>query len=101
VARLSFRERFIEPIRSGEKRQTLRKSAGAVRQGELVDATCRWGDPPFAKLRITEVETVHVDDLTEHDALLDGFESRDDMLAFLAKTYGAVTELVRIRFDAG
>jgi len=95
---LAFKQRFVEPILTGAKRQTLRKQASLI-AGDTVQATCRWGDPPFARLLVTRVDRVVRSRLTRADAQADGFETLRDLLDFLDDTYGTVGVLWRISFE--
>ena len=98
MAQLAFKQRFIEPIQEGRKRQTLRKQT-LLKEGDLVTARCQWNAPPFAYLRVTAVERVERDLLTGLDAHLDGFDSLDEMLDFMDRTYGCLESCVRVSFE--
>jgi hypothetical protein len=98
IAVLAFKARFIAPILEGAKRQTLRK-ATKIEPGMVIQARCRWSEPPFATLRVLDVERVPRQQLVEADALADGFTSLDAMLRFLDDTYGQIEQFVRITFQ--
>lgn len=68
-------------------------------EGDLVDAKCVWGAPPFATLKITRVTEVHYWDLTDEDARADGFNDLHDMRKWLDETYPLVENFVRIDFE--
>lgn len=95
---MNFKGRFIDPILSGEKRQTLRKSTG-LKPGDEVDCYCRWGQPPFARLKVTSVDRVRRLDLRAADAHADGFATKREMLDFIDATYGVALRLYRIKFE--
>lgn len=103
MKRLSFKKPYIEPILSGEKVTTVRKHT-SVKPGDLIAATCAWGDPPFAFLRVKEVDHLHLDELSDEDARDDGFEDRMALRKAIAKFYPEAAEVARVRFsveDAG
>ncbi len=91
-----LKKKFLEAVRSGAKRQTIRvwpKRRLKAGQGEFI--------PGLGRIRITAFEPVRPEDLTEQDARLDGFASREALLAELRALYGADLATVpcfRIRF---
>jgi len=93
---LLFKKKFFEAITTGAKRQTVRvwpKRRMRAGQVEFI--------PGLGRVLITGFEPVRPADLTEEDALLDGFPSRSALLAELAALYGERLESVpcfRIRF---
>lgn len=97
--RLSFKKEYVAPILAGTKRQTIRARRPPCAVGDLVDATNQWGRPPFASLRVTSVEPVDLEDLTEHDALADGFADVAALRDVIEKTYPGVTQLWAIGFS--
>ena len=93
---LLFKKKFLEPILSGAKRQTIRVwPKRRVRPGQIEFV------PGLGRVRITAFEPVRPADLSEEDARLDGFESREALLAELRGLYGDRLDAVpcfRIRF---
>jgi hypothetical protein len=91
-----MKKKFLDLIRSGAKRQTVRvwpKRRLKAGQVEFI--------PGLGRIRITAFEAVSPPDLTEEDARLDGFESRQALLAELEGLYGPHLGSVpcfRIRF---
>ena len=80
---LLLKKKFLDLVRSGAKRQTVRvwpKRRLRAGQVEFV--------PGLGRVRVTAFEAVRPDDLTEEDARLDGFESREALLAELRALYG-------------
>jgi hypothetical protein len=69
---LSFQSRWVEPILTGRKTQTLRRTLGGLDRAETVPAYCDHGRPPFAHLPIRSIEPVHRSDLTDLDAAREG-----------------------------
>ena len=94
---LLFKKKFLEPIASGAKRQTIRvwpRRRLRAGQAEFI--------PGLGRVRVTAFEAVRPADLTEDDARLDGFESLAALLAELRALYGERLDEVpcfRIRFS--
>jgi uncharacterized protein YqfB (UPF0267 family) len=99
VAVLRFQARWIEPISSGRKTQTLRRRLpGGVEVGALLDAGCRYDRPPFARLLIEDVDCVTADELDAVDVAREDVESLDVLLDALDELYRGAAVLVRVRF---
>jgi hypothetical protein len=96
---MRFQARWVEPIQSGRKTQTLRRHAPpGAHPGLTVPALCRWGEPPFAMLHVQSVERVSVALLDEDDALREDVGSVGELLAALDAVYPGIDDVVRIRF---
>jgi hypothetical protein len=93
---LSFRPDLVGPILSEAKRQTYRRSRPVFGVDDLVYGTCR--RKRFCLLKITSVRLCVFEDLTDHDAMWDGYKSLDHLVTELRKTYPAVEEAWRIGF---
>lgn len=79
---LLFKKKFIEAIRQGQKTQTVRLwKYKRMKPGQ------RSYIPGVGYIRITEVDQVAIDDLTDEDARLDGFETADLLRAELKNIY--------------
>jgi|WetSurMetagenome_2_1015567.scaffolds.fasta_scaffold79521_3 hypothetical protein len=93
---LLFKKKFFEAIRSGRKRQTVRvwpRRRLKVGQIETV--------PGLGRVQITAFDRIRPEDLSEEDAVLDGFESRAALMDELRALYGDQLDSVacfRIRF---
>lgn len=93
---LLFKKKFLDLIASGAKRQTIR-----VWPKRRVRAGQREFVPGLGRVTITGFDPVRPADLTEDDARLDGFASREALLAELRGLYGDDLDAVpcfRIRF---
>ena len=78
-----LKKKCLDLVRSGAKRQTIRvwpKRRLRAGQREFI--------PGLGRIRITAFERVSPDDLTDEDARLDGFASREALIAELAALYG-------------
>ncbi|MEM9186277.1 MAG: ASCH domain-containing protein [Planctomycetota bacterium] len=80
---LLFKRKFLDAIRSGQKTQTIRLwKHRMMRDGQ------RSYTPGIGRIRIDRVEAVDVDQLTDADALPDGFASASALQAELRDIYG-------------
>ena len=94
---LLFKKKFLESIRSGAKTQTVR-----------LWKVCRFRAggrsyiPTIGYIRITAVDPVSLDDLTDDDARLDGFPSAEALRAEIRTLYAdrlaAGDRAFRLRF---
>ncbi len=92
---LEFTSNYEEALLSGRKRATIRKWTN-LRAGDEVYVHC--GGKIIGRARILSVERKRIEDLSDEDAKLDGFESRDELLGELKKL-GYSGEVYVIRFD--
>jgi hypothetical protein len=82
TAMLLFKKKFLPAIRRGEKTQTIRLWKHRwLRPGQ------RSYIPGAGHIRIATVNEVELDQLTDADAKLDGFETADMLRAELAQLY--------------
>ncbi len=80
---LLFKKKFLPAIRSGEKTQTIRLwKFRHMRTGQ------RSYIPGVGHIRITRVEQVEIDALTDADAIPDGFPSAAALQHELRTIYG-------------
>jgi hypothetical protein len=80
---LLFKKKFLPAIRSGEKTQTIRLwKFRHMRTGQ------RSYIPGVGYIRITMVETVEIDSLTDADAIPDGFPNAAALQQELRTIYG-------------
>ena len=79
---LLFKKKFIEPIREGTKTQTIRLwKSRRYRAGQ------RSYIPGAGYIRITAVDPVDIDALTDEDARPDGFATAESLRAELRSLY--------------
>src|SRR3989304_1226895 len=79
---LLFKKKFLSAIRSGEKTQTIRLwKYRRMRPGQ------RSYVPGAGYIKITTVEQVLLDALTDEDARPDGFASAGELRAEIARLY--------------
>jgi hypothetical protein len=79
---LLFKKEFLPAIRRGEKTQTIR-----LWKHRRMKAGQRSYIPGAGTVRITAVDEVDLDRLTDADALPDGFETADQLRAQLTRLY--------------
>jgi len=80
---LLFKKKFLDAIRSGEKTQTIRLwKFRHMRSGQ------RSYIPGIGPIRITSIEPVDIDALTDADAIPDGFPSAAALQSELRTIYG-------------
>jgi len=93
---LLFKKKFLEMIASGAKRQTVRVwPRRRLRAGQIEYV------PGLGRVRVTAFEAVRPEALTDEDARLDGFASREALLEELRALYGDRLDDIpcfRIRF---
>ncbi|QDT67115.1 ASCH domain protein [Planctomycetes bacterium MalM25] len=81
---LLFKAKFLPAIRSGAKTQTIRLwTHRMMRTGQ------RSYIPGFGPVRITAVDPIELADLTDADAVPDGFETADALREELRNLYDA------------
>ena len=79
---LLFKKKFLPAIRTGQKTQTIRLwKYRRMRLGQ------RSYIPGAGYIRVTAVDQVQLDELTDEDARLDGFETADELRAEIAQLY--------------
>jgi len=79
---LLFKKRFLEAIRQGEKTQTIR-----LWKHRRMRAGQRSYIPGAGPIRITAVDEVQLDRLTDADAVPDGFATADQLRSEIAQLY--------------
>ncbi len=80
---LLFKKKFLPAIRSGEKTQTIRLWKWRIMRGGQ-----RSYIPGAGHIRVDAVAEVRLDDLTDADALPDGFPTADALRKELTTIYG-------------
>ncbi len=80
---LLFKRKFLPAIRQGEKTQTIR-----LWRWRMMRAGQRSYIPGAGYIRIDQVEQVRLEDLTDADAIPDGFATADALRAEINAIYG-------------
>jgi hypothetical protein len=84
---LLFKKKFLDDIRSGAKTQTIR-----LWKRRMMKAGQRSYIPGIGPIRVTTVEQVEVADLTDADAIPDGFPNAVALQTELRTIYGEKLE---------
>ncbi len=90
MERINFDAEYVESIIQGKKITTVRKGVKSYPVGRIVELTVNY--KPFAKAKVKKVVVKRVKELTDEDAVRDGFESKEDLLNALKKIYGEINE---------
>ena len=84
---LMLKREYGESVLSGRKKATIRLGEVRPKYSEVIIHS---GGRPIAKVRITGIDVKKIKDLTLEDALLDGFNSVEELLEALRRTYGDI-----------
>lgn len=98
---LEFKPYFFEPLRSMEKRATIRKSDKGLKEGDLVKCTFEWADDYLIR-RVRSVEKVKFKDLDNAHAWFEGYKHVDLLKHELRDIYPDIcddTVLFQIKFE--
>ncbi|MFO7966290.1 MAG: ASCH domain-containing protein [Archaeoglobaceae archaeon] len=103
---INFDRQYVEPILKGEKKTTIRKGIklNLLKKGKdtgnIADLVAN--GEVFAQAKITKVIVKRADELTDDDALLDGFHNLEELMTTLTNIYGELNEnelITIIHFD--
>jgi hypothetical protein len=84
MEKINFSKEYVKPILEGRKKTTIRK--GLKRYSASVQLVV--DAETFAKARVKKVVVKRVKELTEEDAINDGFKNLDELMTALRKIYG-------------
>ncbi len=87
---INFDGKFVDMILEGKKRSTIRKGIKIYKRGVVVELTAE--GKSFGKARITKVVVKRVSELSDSDAIRDGFTSKEELLDELKRIYGGIDE---------
>ena len=90
MERINFDAEYVESIIQGKKITTVRKGVKSYPVGKIVELTVNY--KPFAKAKVKKVVVKRVKELTDEDAIRDGFGSKEELLNALKKIYGEINE---------
>lgn len=96
---ICMHDKFVGLLKSGKKKTTIRYSKGAIRvpcMKEVNLIETRADDKAYRRyIGTVTVEKIVVKEfceLTEGDALNDGFRSKEGLIKFLNETYGRIAQ---------
>ncbi|MBO8181789.1 MAG: ASCH domain-containing protein [Archaeoglobus sp.] len=87
---INFDAKFVEQIKEGKKKTTVRKGIKIYERGEIVALTSN--GEFFGRARIIKVLVKRISELTEGDAKLDGFSSKEELMKELKRIYGEIKD---------
>ncbi len=87
---INFDEEYVDLILSGKKKSTVRKGIKSYEMGKVVYLTA--SSKPFAKAKVTKAVVKRVKELSDEDAIKDGFKSKEELIEALRKIYGRIDE---------
>jgi hypothetical protein len=96
---IMLKKEYGELLLAGRKKATIRLGVVTPKYDELIVHS---GGRPIAKVKITGVVVKRVGELTDSDAIIDGFRSRKELLESLRRAYGDVRQddlVTIIKFD--
>lgn len=95
VNALGFDEKFVEEIRDGQKRATVRYPSGRQpSEGTVIDAVVSHDRGPFARIEITNVEYITVEEILNTTFEYHyNYDSLDEFNERLSKYYDTPFEL--------
>lgn len=97
--RLLFKKEYGAGIINGTKTSTVRLSS-SLKAGDEVDVIA--GKVKLGVAKIESVEVKKIRELTDEDAIMDGFKNRDELVKALKRIYGKKisdsTEVKLIKF---
>lgn len=98
-----FKPEHVEPILSGRKTQTRRLgkkrwNAGSVHQCYTRPPFTRGGAEPFCRVRITEVRSEVLEDISEADARAEGYPDSEEFMEAFERINPSVYDPVSCSF---
>ncbi len=84
---IMIKGKYVEALLSGRKKATIRVGIVKPKYNELI---VHGGGRPVAKVRVTNIVYKKVRDLTDDDAKLDGFSSKEELINELEQVYGPI-----------
>lgn len=93
--RITFKAAYAADILEGRKESTVRLNT-SLKKGDVVDIIA--GMVKIGTAKVESVEEKTVSQLTNEDAVRDGFENREELLKALKKIYGnRIGETTRVK----
>ncbi len=92
---LEFKDKYRNLLLNGKKRATIRIYTN-LKPGDEVYIHC--GGKIIGIAEIEDVQEKRIDELTEEDAKIDGFESLDELIREIKGIYGDIESVYVIKF---
>ncbi|MCD6196101.1 MAG: ASCH domain-containing protein [Staphylothermus sp.] len=96
---LMVKGKYVEDILTGKKKATIRKGIVIPKYEEII---VHGGGKPVAKIKVTKVTHKKLNELTNEDALKDGFKNKKELIKELKRVYPELTDndwVTIIEFD--
>ncbi|MCD6301218.1 MAG: ASCH domain-containing protein [Staphylothermus sp.] len=96
---LMVKGKYVEDILTGKKKATIRKGIVVPKYEEII---VHGGGKPVAKIKVTKVTHKRLHELTNEDALKDGFKNKEELIRELKRVYLELTDndwVTIIEFD--
>ncbi len=90
MERINFDSEFVDRIINGEKITTVRRGIKSYPVGRIVELTAN--GQRFALAKVKKVVVKRVRELTDEDAVRDGFKSREELISALKRIYGDIRD---------
>ncbi|MEM0022786.1 MAG: ASCH domain-containing protein [Archaeoglobaceae archaeon] len=90
MERINFDTEFVPAILSRAKKTTIRRGIRSYPVGKIVELTV--DSKPFAMAKVKKVVVKRVSELSDEDAIVDGFSGKDELIRALKKIYGEIDE---------
>ena len=97
---LQFDGKYIELLKTGRKKLTIRIEKPNLKKGDIVIVHA--GGKVIGKFKIVDIYTKKLYQITDEEAQLDGFKNKDELLKALKEHYPWIKEdkeIVIIRFE--
>lgn len=95
-----FNTNYLNLIKTGQKKQTIRKNSehyAKIKAGDVGYAT---NYKNKLKIKVIKCYTKNIKNLTNHEAVLDGFKNKQELLDVIKKRYGRANFVAKfIRFE--
>lgn len=88
--RINFDGEYVKMILDGKKRTTIRKGLKNYPVGKIVEFTAN--NKVFCKARILKAVVKRLRELSDKDAIDDGFRSKEELVKALKRIYGDVRD---------
>ncbi|MEM0203591.1 MAG: ASCH domain-containing protein [Archaeoglobaceae archaeon] len=90
MERINFDIEFVPTILSGAKKTTIRRGIRSYPVGKIVELTV--DSKPFAMAKVKKVVVKRVSELSDEDAIADGFAGKEELIRALKKIYGEISD---------
>lgn len=90
MERINFDAEFVPIILNGAKKTTIRRGIRSYPVGKVVELTV--DSKPFAMAKVKKVVVKRISELSDEDAVADGFSGKEELIKALKKIYGEIND---------